>query len=115
MSDSVANFETQKRTTEAAKRVFNTLVDNINVSNHIEVSQSDSGYEMDFLLDENYVLECKKMRLIEDGDDAVLAFLRPAPPKMSLRQSRIRRKLFPDYKSLEPIEIEFESLQREVI
>lgn len=61
------------------------------------------------------MLESKKMKLLDESDDSVLVFLRPAPPKMSLRQSRVRQRLFPEYQSLEPIEFDIDYLKKEVM
>lgn len=38
----------------------------------------------------------------EDINEYTLTFLRPAPPKMSLKPSFIRQHLFPEYRSLAP-------------
>ena len=39
---------------------------------------------------------------IENMSDFTLTFLKPAPPKMSVRPSQIRKFLFPRYKSMPP-------------
>ena len=48
--------------------------------------------------------EAKKVKLekIENISEFSLTFLRPAPPKMSIRPSQIRQHLFPSYKSVPP-------------
>lgn len=45
--------------------------------------------------------------------DFTLNFLRPAPPKMNMRPSQIRKNLFPEYRSIvPPNEEDFESPSR---
>jgi hypothetical protein len=55
-------------------------------------------------LTKTFGLEVKKAKLnsIESMREFALTFLRPAPPKMSLRRSQIKKNLFPEYKSVPP-------------
>ena len=51
-----------------------------------------------------FIQEAKKLNLerIENISEFSLTFLRPAPPKMSMRPTQIRGHLFPNYKSVPP-------------
>lgn len=69
----------------------------------LKSTTNDSGYGDDTVQNE-FALEAKKMNLnkFESMNEFALTFLRPAPPKMSVRPSQIRRHLFPKYKSMPP-------------
>ena len=43
-----------------------------------------------------------KLNEFPSRSDFTLTFLRPAPPKMSIRPSQLRKHLFPEYQSVPP-------------
>lgn len=111
---SIAKFNDQfiayNRTDRAAKRVFDNLTDLMHFDEKKSYSTIDSGYEDSELdmwkkkADQSLELEGKKvnMNMFEDYREFTLTFLKPAPPKMSVKPSKIRERLFAEYKSMAP-------------
>lgn len=105
------DFIAFNRTDKAAQRVFENLTEIMNFDGDRKSSMtSDSGF-MDADLDmwkkeaeKKIEIEGKKMNLLffDDYKEFTLSFLKPAPPKMSVKPSKIRERLFPEYKSMPP-------------
>lgn len=113
----------QNRTSEAAQRVFDNLTDMMSferkkssytrTEDDLVSLTNDSGLGDDLdswrqqaenVINDKFILEARKanINLVDNMTEFALTFLKPAPPKMSVRPSRIRQHLFPKYKSLPP-------------
>ena len=104
------NFISYNRTDQAARRVFDNLVDLMQFDEKKSYSTIDSGFEDSELnlwktkAEKCLELEGKKASInsFEDYMEFTLTFLKPAPPKMSVKPSRIRERLFAKYRSMPP-------------
>lgn len=104
------NFIAYNRTDQAAKRVFDNLVDLMHFDEKKSYSTIDSGFEDSELsvwkkkAEQSLEIEGTKASInsFQDYVEFTLTFLKPAPPKMSVKPSKIKERLFAKYKSMPP-------------
>ncbi|RNA21304.1 hypothetical protein BpHYR1_037742 [Brachionus plicatilis] len=103
-------FIAYNRTDRAAKRVVDNLADLMHFDEKKSYTTIDSGFEDPELdvwrkkAEQSLELDGKQvvMQSLADYKEFTLTFLKPAPPKMSVKPSRIRERLFAEYRSMPP-------------
>lgn len=95
-----SNFELYRRTNEAAKRILKSLN---------EFKEDRRGIKRE---NDDLVVDGKHVFIEDDYNDMLLSYLKPSPPKMCLKQSKIKDTLFPDYISNGVIDEEKEKFDK---